>query len=238
MITWFWEREIRWQWPYDIKKINGFSIYHNGVLLKTVPANVRSAIVILPSWCGDKVDWKVVANAKKGTASHSQPASEILPNCGKYAEVIFDWMHIYKSCDSCCCGGWANDTYEAYINLSVNGMVHSFGDQDNTIGVSAGNIYFKHLANYFNKPKQEKFLVRISKEPIEIKVQGNFYDYDWGSADDEWARLLKYYRFDTFQDALKYVNNPQGSYQPIGLPRKTYANGNEVYYTIWFYQSK
>lgn len=236
--SWFWEREIRWQWPYDIKQINGFSIYQNGVLLKTVPANVRSAIVILPSWCGDKVDWKVVANAKKGSPSPSQPAVEMLPYCGKYAEVVFDWMHIVKSCDSCCCGGWASDTYEAYITLSVNGLVHTFGNQDHTIGITAGNIYFKGLTAYFNKPKQERFLVPISKEPVKLRIDGFFYDYDWGSADDQWARLLMVYHHDTFQDALKYVKNPQGIYQPYGLPRNTYANGNSVYYRIWYYQSK
>ena len=236
--SWFWEREIRWQWPYDIKKINGFSIYLNGKLLKTVPSNVRSATVILPSWCGDKLDWNVLANAKNGSTSGSQTVGEMLPYCGKYAEVVFDHMHIYKSCDSCCCGGWASDTYEAYFSLSVNDMVHTFGNQDHTLGITAGNIYFKPIATYFNKPNQEKFLVRISKEPIEIKIQGNFYDYDWGSADDLWAGLLEYYRYPTFQDALKSVNNPQGGYQPYGKQYLTYAHGSQVYYRIWFYQSK
>ncbi len=236
--SWFWEREIRWQWPHDIKKITGFSIYLNGKLLKTVPANVRSATVILPSWCGDKNEWSVHANSKTGSSAASQPASEILPYCGKYAEIVYDWMHIYKSCDSCCCGGWASDTYEAYFYLGANSLIHTFGNQDHTLGITAGNIFFKPIASYFNIPNQERFIIPISKEPIEIKVHGKFYDYDWGSADDKWADLLIYYRFDTFQDALKYVNNPKSGYQPYGLPRKTYANGNEVYYRIWFYQSK
>jgi hypothetical protein len=236
--SWFWEREIRWQWPYDIKQINGFSIYLDGILLKTVPANVRSATVILPSWCGAKIEWTVHANAKKGSSSPSQPAGETLPICGKYAEVVFDWMNIHQSCDSCCCGGWASDTYEAYFYLGVNETVHHFGNKDNTLGMSAGNIFFKPIASYFNVPNQEKFLVRISKEPFSLKVYGQFWDYDWGSADDKWSDLLKYYHFTTFQDALKYVNNPKGGYQPYGLPRKTYATGNLVHYRIWFYHSK
>jgi hypothetical protein len=194
--------------------------------------------VILPSWCGSKADWKVVANAKKGSSSPSQPAAEILPNCGKYAEVVFDWMYVYKACDSCCCGGWASDTYEAYFNLSVNGLVRTFGNQDHTIGISVGNLYFKGLASYFNKPKQERFLVPISKEPFKLKIEGNFYDYDWDSADDRWGWLLEVYHHDSFNDALKYINNPHGTYQPYGLPRKSYASGNQVYYRIWYYQSK
>ena len=63
-------------------------------------------------------------------------------------------------------------------------MVHTFGNQDHAIGISTGNIYIKHIAGYFKKPNQEKFLVPISKEPIGLKIQGGFYDYEWGSADD------------------------------------------------------
>ncbi len=235
--SWFWERQILWKWPHDHKLITGFSIYANGKLLKTVPATVRNGTVILPHWCGDKIDWKVVANAKKGGPASSQIHVETLPFCPKYAEVVFESMHIYKSCDSCCCGGWANDTFEAYFDLSVNNVVHSFGSGSNYIGFSAGNIFFGPIAKYFNKPNLERFIVPVYKEPIELTIQGNFYDYDWGSSDDKWGDLYANRSYPTFQDALKSTNITQGGIQSSGKQYMDRANGNEVYYRIRFYQT-
>jgi hypothetical protein len=236
--SWFWEREISWKWQGPKDSITGFTIYHNGKKIATAPVTDRSATVVLPSWCGEEVRWRVVANGKKGQSPSSPITKEQLPHCGKYAEVVFDRIHLYKSCDSCCCGGWANDTYEAYFDLVVNDVSHPFGSQDHTIPISSGTYYFKSMAVHSKFINPEKFLVLIPKEPIQLKILGNFYDYDSLSADDRWGWLLEYKNYSTFKDALNSVNNPQGGYQPYGKQYMNYANGNEVYYRIWFYTSK
>jgi len=238
--SWFWEREIRWQWPHDIKEINGFSIYHNGKLLKTVPSNVRSATVILPSWCGDKVDWTVSANPTKGAPAISQPASESLPICGKYAEVVFEKLDIHRSCDSCCCSDHANDTIETYFYLIVNGLTKPVGTKNYYIPLNKGSYWFSQLVNIPGDIGKDRFVVRIPKEPFTIQVFPKFYDYDPGSGDDLWGYHQHVYNFSTFNDGIAKFGNPQGTYFPFGKLEGSWLNDDDVTsnlsFRIWIYQ--
>jgi len=244
MQTWIheWMRIINWQWKGEIKDITGFSIYHNGKLIATAPANVRSQSVILPTWCSDDlIRWRVIANGKKGQSPSSPITKELMQPCPMFAEVVFDNIVILKSCDSCCCD-WIHinpfDELETYFFLTVNATTRQIGTKNFYVPLQKGGKKFQIMSKYSN---EERFIVPIIKEPISLKISTQFYDYDWDSADDLWGIHIQVYDFKTFKDAVNAFGNSQETYNPVGVYRKTgkaYSGTADdyIYYRVWFYR--
>ena len=182
--SWWWEREVKWQWKGDIKDISGFTIFLNGSPLKTVPANLRSSYVILPFNCGPDNKWEVVANGKEGTSPKSQPFTETMNKCGQYAKIIFVWVAWDKTCDGWPCH-WGHyeyqcDTHEVYFTLSVNNFTRSFWGGNIFKSMKCGQYQLK---NDVYAPNDVVFVIPYHNW-MDFYIQAKFWDYDELSAND------------------------------------------------------
>jgi hypothetical protein len=210
--SWFWEREIRWQWTGKIKDITGFTISLNGKALATVPAKERRWTVILPEWCGAGSNWTVTANAKQGKSPNSQPAFGPLPNCPAYVIVGIEKLELIRTCDGHCFEGSAPcDTLDAYWTIGAGPIQWSFYDGPGVYyGLACGD---HRIADMNPVPRRHVFIlpVRDFTKPTSYRVFAEFWDYDAWSANDLIFGFDRTFGFKTLNQAKQMVQNCYGS---------------------------
>lgn len=180
---WWFERDVYWQWKGDIKEISGFTILLNGSILKTVPAKERMATVQLPWACGSNNKWTVIANGKNGKAPTSQPFTESILKCSKYAKIEFGAVRFNKTCDDWVCW-WKYhqcDTLETYFTLSVNNFAKSFYGGNTFMPLACG----KHsIPSLLDSPNKAVFILPYHDGYMDFDIKATFWDHDKISGDD------------------------------------------------------
>lgn len=212
--SWFWEREIRWQWKGDISKITGFTINLNGKPLTTVPANQRRWTVTLPEWCGTGAKWTVTANAKSGSSPTSAPGNGLLPHCPSYFALEFEYLQMYVADDSYHPFSPAGcDKMEAYWRLAVGPILNSY-PVSGYYPLSCGQYNIEQINMQSNS---DFFRIPLSSnKPRSIRIAAYFYDYDWGSSDDLFYYLDTTVQIPSFTDANQAVTSACPSLNPAG----------------------
>jgi hypothetical protein len=211
--SWWFEREVFWQWKGDVKDISGFTILFNGQKLKTVPAKERKTIVQKSTGCGMDDKWEVVANGKDGTSPISQPFKEVKTavKCGKYIKIDFNSIGWKKTCDESLICHWDYhqcDTFETYFTLSVNKFAKNFYGGNVFMPLKCGYHHFKHIAY---QPKDKVFILPYGDGYESFVVKAKFYDYDPVSSDDYLGAPTYSWTWPSFKYGESYINDWYGS---------------------------
>lgn len=188
--SWWFEREVYWQWKGNFKDITGFTILLNGTPMKTVPAKERMTTVLLSSACGNN-KWTVIANGKSGKSSTSQPLAESMIKCSKYLKIVFGAMKWGKTCDHWPChfDHYQCDTLETYFTLSVNNFARSFYGGSVFMPLACGKHNMEQIVY---SPLQTVFVIPFPTTPgsanyggiVNTAISAKFWDYDLVGSND------------------------------------------------------
>ena len=238
--SWWFEREVFWQWTGEYKDISGFTILLNGQKLKTVPAKERKTIVQLPSSCGLDNKWEVVANGKDGTSPISQPYKEVKTavKCGKYIKVIFDHVKWKKTCDESWICHWDYyqcDTFEAYFTLSVNKFARSFYGGNVFVPLKCGT---HKMENIVYKPNDTVFILPFHDGYNDFVVKAKFYDYDPVSSNDYVGAPTFSWTWPSFKYAESVVSGIGVGGEPVTSFGSGYGDNDHVRNSFFYFYVK
>jgi hypothetical protein len=246
--SWWFEREVFWQWKGDIKKISGFTILLNGQKIKTVPAKERKTIVQLPSSCGLDNKWEVVANGKDGTSPISQPFKEVKTavKCGKYIKVDFSQLKWKKTCDESLICHWDYyqcDTFETYFTLSVNKFARSFYGGNVFMPLKCGTYNMRDLVY---TPKDVVFVLPYRDGYQSFVVKADIYDHDPVSSDDNVSPPTISWTWPSFKYGESWIDDKGGinqggepfSWMASGYGQNDHMRNAFLYMYVYLYPNK
>ena len=243
---WWFNRDVYWQWKGDIKDISGFTILLNGSVLKTVPAKERMTEVQLPWACGTNNKWTVIAIGKNGKAPTSQPFTESILKCTKYAKIEFGAVRFNKTCDDWICH-WKYlqcDTLQTYFTLSVNSYAKTFYGGNVFMPLACG----KHsMPSIVYKPNDVFFVIPFKENGMDIDINVRFYDHDQLSGDDYIGPGRRTYYWPSFENAetLMTGGSPMGPYAQFWEPwggtggiMNDSVRGSQFRFNMYLYPNK
>jgi hypothetical protein len=213
---WFWERRLIWKWSGDPNQITGFVIFLNGKLYATLlNPTAREMRVKLPGTCGRELNWQVAAVAGTAQSQLSLAVIENLPACKTYIKVQFQSIQFSCTADgmSDCLSGYAPQvggslcgTLDAKYQLSVNGVTMSFYGGNFFLPLKCGVYNFSELGEIYTAnhiyPSADTFVIPVSTDSVDIKIQTRFWDYDSDSANDEFGFHSESYWFPSHDRAV------------------------------------
>ncbi|MFZ5808059.1 MAG: hypothetical protein ACOY16_02155 [Chloroflexota bacterium] len=208
------ERSLHWKWDGNPNLIKGFQVFLEGKPYGYFDgANIRSASVLTPYFCGHTVKWQVAAVSG---AAQSQPSAifeDILPNCKTYVTVKFKTIGLIDTKDGF--KPWAQwqpcDSLDLYYSLGLNATKKKFGWSPSfgegcvncLQSIACGSYSFQSLGSFFNPsdPNPDTLVTVIETENIPIRLWADLWDYDWHSGDDRISYHLEEHQFPSLQKA-------------------------------------